>query len=887
MKTYLPPVDTDGFNAVYSAEMIERIHDTFSTAVNISSDNDHLVKERIISKHSVHKNETLCPGYLLNISETDADDLVDEHRSNYMLGDLGIEFKRGGTENDAWDNLPNKSIEADAYSRTGVRGPLMSYSKCFFFSQHRTGLFMLLVNGGEFRVVRWDRSGCIVTEVLSYVDTAEHTKKLLQFFYAFSKMTLVQRGVNPTATRLSNDSCGWRWMQKVAVAHPQDIDHTEGTVAQSVPPGFIVKPARDAPPSRLLATNMLSSDPAATTGFGDLSSSSATSAIIPVFKYVRDFFRESVSNTLLPYRLKVCGRDCLIGEPIFGPHGLVGHGTHRYVALEWETQGLVFLKDAWRPFYEGVAQEGTTLGDLNHAEVPFVSTLICHEDVGDPGAQETEASQYSSTGGKRRDIFGDRPIAPMPTSRPKASGSCASTTRTRQSSQGSDGAPQPSTSSGSNGKGSAKSTKASKAGQGSDGRGGRSGKCSRPQDTAPMAPKDGFGLRHLTHYRIIVAEVCLTSTNITSGEQVMQIIWNCMSAHREAVVKCGILHRDVSSRNILILLEVIFPDSETGDSGGVVLWWGVLSDWELAKALPKGTAAITKARQPHRTGTWYYMSVYSLTFPGHPVSIADELESFFHVLLYLAIRFLRTNLSNAGAFVDSYFDAFKLDSDNRAVCGLLKDKIIQTGSLVWNTKPIRFFSDAPPGQSDRSLQQQDDSDSTRLSPLNDTIAKLLAYFKARYAVLDYERQVSVELSRPIPSLQSAIEAATSSAAAEAAAAAEARTKELRRAHLKAKGVGRSTKKDVNPEPSTPSLPVLEKPSQSVYDTAAKLPSHDGILDLLANEIDGKIWPKDDYAGDRLDGYVPRQLQSTTKRIRLQMQGTMQSIPGGEEGRERA
>ena len=279
------------------------------------------------------------------------------------------------------------------------------------------------------------------------------------------------------------------------------------------------------------------------------------------------------------------------------------------------------------------------------------------------------------------------------------------------------------------------------------------------------------------------------------------------------------------------------------------------------------------------------MSVYSLTFPGHPVSIADELESFFHVLLYLAIRFLRTNLSNAGAFIESYFDAFELDGDNMAFCGFLKDKIVQTGSLVWITKPIRFFSEAP--QSDRSLQQQDGSHSTRLSPLNDTIAKLLAYFKARYAILDYQRKVSANLSRPIPSLQSATEAATPSAAAEAAAAAEARAKELRRAHLKGKGVARSTKKDVNPEPSTPSLPVLRKPSQEVYDMAAKLASHDAILDLLQDEIDGKIWPKDDYAGDRLDRYVPRQLQSTTKRIRLQMQGTMQSIPEGEEGRERA
>ena len=455
------------------------------------------------------------------ISKADTE-LVEESRPNHMLGDLGIEFKHDDTENDAWNDRANKNIEADAYTRSGVRGQLMSYGERFFFFQHRTGLFMLLVNGGEFRVVRWDRSGCIVTEVLNYVDTPQHTKKLLQFFYAFSKATPIQRGVDPTATRLSKDSCGWQWMQQVAVAHPQDIDHADGTVVPSVPPGFIVKPTRDAPPSPLFATNVLVSDPAATTGFGDLSSTSATSAIIPVFKYVRDFFRESVSSTWLPYSLKIRDRDYLVSKPIFAPHGLVGRGTRGYVALEWQTQRLVFLKDAWRAFYEGVAQEGTTLGDLNDAMVSFVPTLICHEDVGGPGAQETEASQYSSTGEKMRDLFGDRRIAPMPSSRSMASGSNGSTTsQTRPSSGSPNGTPQTRTSSGSNGN---QPTHADT----SQSSGGRSGRRPLPQDTAPVVPRDGSGLRHLTHYRIVVAEVCLPSTEIKSSHQLMQIVLNCM-----------------------------------------------------------------------------------------------------------------------------------------------------------------------------------------------------------------------------------------------------------------------------------------------------------------------------------------------------------------------
>ena len=443
-----------------------------------------------------------------------------------MLGDLGIQFKHDDTEEDAWNDRANKNIEADAYTRSGVCGQLMSYGERFFFFQHRTGLFMLLVNGGEFRVIRWDRSGCIVTEVLNYVDTPQHTKKLLQFFYAFSKATPIQRGVDPTATRLSKDSCGWQWMQQVAVAHPQDIDHADGTVVPSVPQGFIVKPTREAPPSRLFATNVLAEDPAATvTGFGDLSSSSAASdAITPVFKYIRESFRDSIAGSCLPYHLKVCGRDYLIGAPIFGPHGLIGRATRGYVALEWTTQRLVFLKDVWRPFYEGVAQEGATLADLNDAEVPFVPTLICHEDVGGPGAQETEASQYSSAGERKRDVFGDRPIAPMPSSRSKASGSgCLATSQTRQS-VGSNRTPRTQTSSRSNENRSTHATTSH--GQGA---GVRSGKRPRTEEAPPVVLRGGLGLRHLTHYRTVVAEVCLPSSEIRSSKQVAQVIWYCMT----------------------------------------------------------------------------------------------------------------------------------------------------------------------------------------------------------------------------------------------------------------------------------------------------------------------------------------------------------------------
>ena len=268
-------------------------------------------------------------------------------------------------------------------------------------------------------------------------------------------------------------------------------------------------------------------------------------------------------------------------------------------------------------------------------------------------------------------------------------------------------------------------------------------------------------------------------------------------------------------------------------------------------------------------GTWYYMSVCCSTYPGRPVSIADELESFFHVLLYLAVRFLRTSSLNVRDFVDDYFEGFDLD-DGRVTCGHVKEKIIQTGSLTWKKKLIRFLS--APLAADRGMQPQIDAE--HLSPLNDVIAKYLAHFQARYAVLEYESQASTEEIKPLHSLQSAIEAATSSSAA------AARLKDLRRARYQTMNLSvPSANSRLAMPPPDSNRP--KKPAQSVYETAAKLETHDAILDILAMEVDTRDWPSDDYAGDQLLGYVPRQLQSTAKRARYHMWSTMESIPEGE------
>ncbi|KAI0767050.1 hypothetical protein C8Q74DRAFT_926851 [Fomes fomentarius] len=80
----------------------------------------------------------------------------------------------------------------------------------------------------------------------------------------------------------------------------------------------------------------------------------------------------------------------------------------------------------------------------------------------------------------------------------------------------------------------------------------------------------------------------------------------------------------------------------------------MLNDWELSKRISTG---VVKARQPHRAGTWKFMSTHD---EDRPIILEDEFESTFHILLYIAIRFIPSNLDrgDVGQFLHNYFDLY-------------------------------------------------------------------------------------------------------------------------------------------------------------------------------------------------------------------------------------
>ena len=118
------------------------------------------------------------------------------------------------------------------------------------------------------------------------------------------------------------------------------------------------------------------------------------------------------------------------------------------------------------------------------------------------------------------------------------------------------------------------------------------------------------------------------------------------------------LHRDISGSNIMMIPKFIREDD-----GGFIVLRGLLCDWELSKRIDSTRPRVP--RQPVRSvrqtfflgvvmrappnvapqGTWQFMSATLLNHHDKAAEICDDLEAFFHVILYHAVRYLKSNLS--------------------------------------------------------------------------------------------------------------------------------------------------------------------------------------------------------------------------------------------------
>ncbi|TFK86011.1 hypothetical protein K466DRAFT_524948 [Polyporus arcularius HHB13444] len=332
--------------------------------------------------------------------------------------------------------------------------------------------------------------------------------------------------------------------------------------------------------------------------------------------------------------------------------------------------------------------------------------------------------------------------------------------------------------------------------------------------------RDQSPLKTHRHYRLVVQEVGLSMSHFRNAKELVTLVTMCIIAHRNAY-NVGVTHRDVSSGNVLIHIKETIVEGKL-----VQTRVGLLIDWELSKR--NDTSA--SLRLLDRVGTWQFMSVYTLNHPSAAISIPDEIEAFFHVLLYYAIRFLRHNCDSVGPFMLSYFDDFTR-GDGGVYCGRTKAAAMELGKIrLANRQDLTFhlppdavvaddLADGPDAASS-SASQHPAADPKTTHPLNLVLDALLDLFRARYALLS---DLKTAVEDPPPTTQRAVPSAD-------------------KLDLWWSDEG------VDAMPAAARKKVASSEDEV---KAMKLASHDAIKDMLRPYFKHFVWPEEDKIDDQL------------------------------------
>ncbi|KAI0792916.1 hypothetical protein C8Q75DRAFT_731483 [Abortiporus biennis] len=128
----------------------------------------------------------------------------------------------------------------------------------------------------------------------------------------------------------------------------------------------------------------------------------------------------------------------------------------------------------------------------------------------------------------------------------------------------------------------------------------------------------------LVHYRLLIRQLGTPLKEYCNSRMLCYYILLALLGH-EGAFKAGVLHRDVSPNNIMI--------DEAPENIGEEAF---LLDWDLCRYVDELDDGPT---QKNRSGTWAFISSLLLKYPSKQHELADDLESFVHILHWFCLRF--------------------------------------------------------------------------------------------------------------------------------------------------------------------------------------------------------------------------------------------------------
>lgn len=215
-------------------------------------------------------------------------------------------------------------------------GQLTHHAGMMFLRQHRCFCFQVLIIGTFARLLRWDRSGVIISREFDY---CKEPDTLCEFFWRYNGASSSDRGFDDTVREATPDEDALFeaaiWQRLVEDAPFLAVP--DGEYRKHLSPGEI-------------ATTKL-----------------------------QTYYAEGYVSAV-----EVGGETYLISRPLVTPVSIVSRGTRGCWAVSKSQNKVVFLKDTWRYKVKNMRQEGSIIADLNQGPDPVdcVPTFVLHGDIG-------------------------------------------------------------------------------------------------------------------------------------------------------------------------------------------------------------------------------------------------------------------------------------------------------------------------------------------------------------------------------------------------------------------------------------------------------------------------------------------------------------------------